>query len=594
MVDVTNTFTQLIDKETYPFLRKYTHPVKTPSRPIIGRDRQMHEILATFASPELSNVLLLAEGGGGKTALVQGLMEKDHKRIYLEVQLSKMIADAENPDDIAEWLRQTANEASSYRKTHTQEVVLFIDEFHQIAKLSQAAVEVLKPILADSGTRGIRFIAATTNREFRDHLIANQPLVERLKRIALPQPNEDVTIKILRDFADRYHVGNLFPDDSIFHMIYSYTNRYVPSQIQPRKSIRVLDSMIGYYREDGSPMNKELIGRVLYDQEGVSIAFKADADRIEQHLNKHVIQQQLASSAIAHRLQICIADLNDKSKPMASMLFTGSTGVGKTETAKQMAKLLLGDTQNLIRFDMTEYAEESSVERFRTELTAQIWAHPTCILLLDEIEKSCAPVTRILLQVLDDGRMQDANNRTVSFINSYIVMTSNAANEIYKTIGQYQPDKDNPRRFLQQYEGVIRQSISEATDDNKFPPELLGRIDTIVPFRPLDEDTLKTITKMHLKMLYDNLRNKHGVICEFDPKIIEYLVENEIDLTDSNSGGARSLVHKLETDITTPIAQFINKYPNVKHITAKVEGTMASEDEHILQNTSVVKVYQVG
>src|SRR5699024_2953302 len=153
MVDTTSTFHKDINAQDYPYLSKYTHPVKRATRDIIGRDKQMREIQAAFERPELSNVILLAEGGGGKTALVQGLMVKDKKRIYLEVQLSKMIADAgTTPDQIAEWLRSMFNEAANYGKVNNHEVVLFIDEFHQIVQLSAAAVEVLKPLLADSGT----------------------------------------------------------------------------------------------------------------------------------------------------------------------------------------------------------------------------------------------------------------------------------------------------------------------------------------------------------------------------------------------------------------------------------------------------------
>ena len=592
MVNIAKDFKSIITNKDYPYLNQYTHPVKEAKREIIGRDKQMREIMAAFERPELSNVILLANGGGGKTALVQGLMLKDKKRIYLEVQLSRMISDAkDHPDSIAEWLRTMFNEAAKFGKMQHHEIVLFIDEFHQIVQISPAAVEVMKPLLADSGTRGIRVIAATTYDEWRKYISSNQPLVERLQRIQLPQPGKEVIVSILRNMAKTYKVDQFFPNDNLFDLIYEYTNRYIPSQIQPRKSILVLDAMIGYHRALNKPINKDLLGQVLYDQQGINIAFTADATKIESTLNAHVISQDIATSAIAHRLQICIADLNDKTKPMSSMLFTGHTGVGKTETVKQLAKLLFNDTQQLIRFDMTEYSEADSVDRFRVELTNRVWAHPYCILLLDEIEKASSTVTRLLLQVLDDGRLSDQNNRTVSFVNTYIIMTSNAASEIYNIIGKYQSgSKESPRMFMQRHESEIRSSIQTTTGANKFPPELLGRIDTIVPFRPLTRETYLTIAQMKLNKLQKEVALKHNTKCTFSNKILTYLIDNELDLYNSDAGGARSLVHIIETNVTTNIAEFINTYPQYHNLYVTVEGTMASEDRGQFVNRAFVTV----
>lgn len=593
MVDTSSDFAKIINEHEYPFLNKYTHPVKRANRPILGREKQMREIMASFARPELSNVLLLAAAGGGKTALVQGLMVKDEKRIYLEVQLSKMIADAKNPDDIAEWLRNMFGEAAHYGKVSSHEVVLFIDEFHQIVQVSAAAVEVMKPLLADSGTRGIRVIAATTFDEFQKYISSNLPLVERFQRIQLPQPGKDVVVSILSSFAKRYLAKDDLPSENMYKLIYEYTNRYIPSQIQPRKSILVIDAMIGYHLAFDKPMDKDLLAQVLYDQQGVNVAFRADATKIVKELNAHVLEQTIATTAISRRLQICIADLNDKTKPMASMLFTGSTGVGKTEMAKQMTRLLFNDSQQLIRFDMTEYSNANTLDRFRNEITSQVWAHPYCILLLDEIEKASSAVTRLLLQVLDDGRLSDRNNRTVSFINCYIIMTTNAASEIYKTVQNYQDTVKNDKQFLDKYEDLIRQSIQQTTSNNKFPPELLGRIDTIVPFKPLNKQTMMRITQIHLADLSREVALKHNVKCLISKKVIQYLVGDTINTHDSNAGGARSVMHKLETEVTTPIATFVNSHPEIRTIYVSVEGDMRSTDIHRLISAAQVKVSAV-
>lgn len=950
-------------QKEYPFLHQYTSPVKPMERELVGRKDEMRRLMAAMRRPELCNVILLAEAGAGKTALVQGTMAKDVNRMYLEVDLSKMIADLKNENEMADKLKQLFNETQVYGQKQGRELVLFMDEFHQIVQLSSAAVEVLKPLLADSGTRGIRVIAATTYIEFRKWIAPNQPLVERLQRINIAQPDKKMTVAILRNFAKRYGVEDQFYNDHMFELIYDYTNRYIPANSQPRKSILILDSMIGWYRAEGRKLDKKLLGDVIYETEGVNVAFKVDATSIKSELDAHVLSQKYATSAIAQRLQLCVADLNDKSKPMSSFLFTGSTGVGKlvadyepvpvftehgpflkphgelqvgdfvfdrtgkptkiigtfphknvemyrvtlsdgrtldvgdehlwsvysskqkskhdkgmnvpltvmttkelfdkgvvrtykkdtrkhlkwfipmngavewpandlkvhpyvlgaligdgcltskplnmssddkfvvekvgkligakscvknkdnytwsfelpekqgnrkyfytdellsdypltitysskrqipadyvfasieqrwslihglfdtdgsvsnddrirvtystfsetlafdiqkilyslgvsstislnkrvrkdelgnvrnmneytlhvkasdetklkmftlpqkletihrnmrhdkqriekfdfvgiadiqkigvqdaqciyvdndehlyqagmfvvthnTEMTKQLAQILFADDRSLIRFDMTEYALPESLERFRRELTAKVWEHPYSIVLLDEIEKACAPVTRILLQVLDDGRLMDENSREVTFTNAYIVITTNSGSEIYKNIAQYQADDEGSGAFVKKYDKLIRQSISSTNGDNKFPPELLGRIDSIVPFQPLSEETMKKIVMMKLSKLRDLIREKHNIQIIFSKDIIDYLVEDNMD-TDSDSGGARKVMSKLESEVTTSVARFINTYPEVNKLKVCVEGELASRNKTKLESDAYIKI----
>lgn len=526
------------------------------------------------------------------TALVQGSMLIDKERLYLEVNLSKMISDLKNPNEIADRLKSLFYDVESYVKETKHEIVLFIDEFHQIVQLSDAAVEVLKPLLADSGTRGIKVVAATTYDEFRKYISENQPLVERLQRMNVRQPDREITIEILKGMTATYGYSDLFYDDSIYEMIYEYTQRYIPSSSQPRKSIKVLDSMIGWHKFDGRPIDLSLLADVIYQSEGVNVTFRVDANIIKKTLDKYVFAQDFATTAIEQRLNICVADLNNKDKPMSSFLFTGSTGVGKTEVTKQLSKILFNDTRNLIRFDMTEYANEDSLERFRTELTARVWERPYSIILLDEIEKACSPVTRILLQVLDDGRLSDINGREVSFINSYIVLTTNAGSEIYETIAKYNSDDDGSGEQLQKYNKVIRRSLVATVGENKFPPELLGRIDTIVPFQPLSEATMERIVKNKLLKLAQEVAVKHHIKVDFDKKVVQYLVLDKLD-TDASSGGARAVVAKLEAEVTTAVSKFINKYPNVNHIKVKVSGDMASDNKLMLESQASIEVVAI-
>lgn len=581
--------TDVLDFSDYPFLNKYTTPVKKAEREIVGRDKEMQAILAAFQRPELCNVILLAPAGTGKTALVQGTMLHDKNRIYLEVDLSKMIADLKDPNEMADRLKQLFSEVGKWTKSNEQDIVLFMDEFHQVVQLSDAAVEALKPLLADSGTRGIRVIAATTYEEFRKYISPNQPLVERLQRISLKEPGEEMTVQILRGMAKRYGVENQFYDDSVFKLIYEYTNRYIPANSQPRKSILMLDSMVGWHRFNGRKMDAHLLADVLSEQEGVNVAFKVDATKIKQELDKHVLAQQYATLAIEQRLQICVADLNNKTKPMSTLLFTGSTGVGKTEMTKQLAKILFDDQRALLRFDMTEYANPDSLERFRDSLTTRVWEHPYSIILLDEIEKACSAVTRLLLQVLDDGRLSDRNGRETSFINSYIVLTTNAGHEIYKNIAQYNADDEGSGKELKKYDALIRRSLTGTTGDNRFPPELLGRVDAIIPFQPLSVETQKKIVRMKLSSLRDEILRKYGATLKVDTSVIDYLVLDNMN-TDSDDGGARRIMSKLESELTTEVARYINRHPGLAVIIVKVEGETAYENKDRLESQARIVV----
>ena len=577
----------------YEFLKKYTAPLKRPERNIIGRDEEMRRLMAAMLRPELSNVILLGEAGSGKTALVQGTMMKDKDRLYLEVDLSKMIADLSDTGQMAERLKRLFDEVQLYCAEQKKEVILFMDEFHQIVQLSAAAVEALKPLLADSGTRGVRVIAATTYTEFRQYISPNQPLVERLQRINIKQPDKKMTVKILKDMAERYGVADQMYNDSLYEMIYDYTNRYIPANSQPRKSILVLDSMVGWWLLEHRRLSRRLLADVIYESEGVNVAFRVDASKIKSELDKHVFAQSFATSMIEKRLQICVADLNDKTKPMSTMLFAGSTGTGKTELTKQLARILFNDSRNLIRMDMTEYANADSLERFRSELTARVWERPYSIILLDEIEKACAPVTRILLQVLDDGRLSDNNNREVSFINSYVIMTTNAGSEIYRNISQYAVDDEGSGREMKKYDKLIRDSISSTSGDNRFPPELLGRIDTIVPFQPLSEKTQQTIIINKLKNLRQEIMSKHNIDLLVSGRVVDYITKDNLD-TDSQSGGARAAVSKLESDVVTEIAKFINQHEGVNRIRVDVEGEMAWQHKDKLVSDARIVVSQTS
>ena len=579
--------------EKYATLAEFSHPFVAGEREIIGREYEVSQLMAAMSRPELCNAMLLAPAGAGKTALVQAAMLADTERAYMEVDLAKMIADLTSPDEMASILKRLFDDAETYSRDEHQELVLFIDEFHQVVQLSAAAVEALKPVLAASGTRGIRVIAATTYDEFHEHVRPNQALVERLQRINVKPPDKATTVTILRGMAERYEVGDQFYDNHMFESIYELTNRYMPAQVQPRKSILVLDAMVGWHRFTGRPMDRPLLADVLMESTNVNVAFRVDAVNIKEQLDRKVYSQDYATRMIEKRLQLCVADLNDKTRPMSSFLMTGSTGVGKTELTKQLAKLLFGNDQgHLIRFDMSEFALDESLDLFRSEITRRVWDMGHAVLLLDEVEKASQLVIRMLLQVLDDGRLSDDNGRQVSFLNTYIVMTTNAGAEIYKTIAEYNADDTGSGKDLVMKMKEIRKSLTQ-TMDGRFPPELLGRIDVVVPFQPLSRETLRKIVVTKLYEMVQEVLSKHGVRVQVSKRVLTYLIDDKAD-TSSDAGGARIAIGKMTDEITTEIAAYVNAHPEDRLIYVEIIGDMWTEDKELLLSDSYVEVGPVS
>lgn len=568
-------------------------------RSLDATDDMIAEVIETDREVEMTCIMVdsethLYQVGRGhvvthNTVLVQSCMQDDPDRIYLEVDMAKMIEGLSNSEEMAARLKVLFGEAESLSQSKDQEVVLFIDEFHQVVRSSATAVEALKPLLANLGDTGVKVIGATTYDEFNTYIASNLPLVERFARINIPQTNREVTIEIIKGMAEKYDVADGIFDDSLYEQIFDYTDRYVPASVQPRKSIRVLDAMIGRHRSQGELMDKALLATVLKDDLGIEVEIDVNASEIKFELDRRVFSQDFATTSIARRLQLCVAGLNDPSKPMSSLLFTGATGTGKTEVTKQLAKILFGDDQrHLIRFDMSEWGRDDSVDLFREELSRQVWATSHCVLLFDEIEKASPLVVRLLLQVLDDGRLSDKDGRQVSFLNTYIVLTTNAGSEIYRTIGEYNADDHGSEASMREYEKVIEESI-KSTDGGKFPPELLGRIDAIVPFQPLSRPTLRKIMMKKLSALKADVKRKHGIDLTIDKRVVDFLVEDE-SRSDSDAGGARDMVRRMQRYLSTEVAAFINEHPEERVIAAKIDGTLRSEDVTILKSDARVVV----
>lgn len=568
------------------------------TRRALGRESYVRTVLANLDRPELPNVLLIADAGTGKTALVREVARNDATRVYLNVDLVKMTSSDKNINGTVEMavrFKRLFDEVIRFQKISKKRLVLFMDEFHLIAKVSPAGLQALKPLLAESGRYNVRFIAATTFEEFDKYIRPDEALTERLQRINLEPPSDKVVIQILKNFI-KFHNPEIHIHEELYEEIVKITNKYIPAEQQPRKSIKVLDAMVGWHKQYNLKFDKDLLAKVMKDSVGVDLDWKVNVEHLLSYLNNRVKDQKLASTAIADRLYMSVSGLNDPSRPQASFLFTGSTGVGKTEMAKALTQSLMGDENKMIRFDMSEYSDPSTVNTFREQLATYIWEHPSSVVLLDEIEKSHRNVTRLLLQVLDDARLSDRHGRQVSFKDAYIILTTNVGQEVYK---QFQKDNNIQVEKLDAKDARLVESLKDYTKlirrsllaDTAFPTELINRLDAVVPFAPLQRSTYIKIAKMRLTEFKEQLYDRHSVVLHIDQDVLSYLVDEHLD-TSTDSGGGRGIKRKIDTDIIARVARLLAFHPEVTDVAVSIEGQFAHTNKFDRIGSAKVKVSQ--
>ena len=566
-------------------LSKYTSIIIGGKRPILGRDKSVDMTLTTFERAEKCNALFLSEAGSGKTALANELARVDTNRVYLEVDFARLVVDLKDASDLSGALKQMADEIEDAMNELRVSMVLFFDEYHQLAKISELALDGLKPILEKSGSRGIRVICATTYEEFDKYLAENQALTERFQTIKLEQLTTDVIIQIIQGFASDYMD---LPYDLAKYIV-EITDKYFPERSQPRKSKDVVDAMIGKITYAGKSVSKELVHEVLRDGYDVELDTTVNPFEIANILNQQVFDQPNATQIVEDNLQSQFAGFERKDKPKASWLFCGKPAVGKTELAKCVANLMVRGSNNFIRMDMSDYSHPDSVATFKNELTRKVWERPFSVVLLDEVEKATRGATLLLLQVLDEGYLTNRFNRRVSFRNAYVILTTNAGSELFNTIGDYFNDGDGDlSKDRSTILPVLKRALSSSGGDEiKFPPELLSRVDAIIPFAPLSLGTQKKIVSSALDKLAEETKRVSNTSIVFTNKedLIDFITIDLVSKNVETLGGAREVKGIVSSLVQTEIAKAVNRNPNRDTLYVSVENMANS----FARNSSILK-----
>jgi len=534
--------------------------------PLIGREAEVDRTIQILCRRQKNNPLLVGDPGVGKTAIAEGLARKIINNEVPEVlrdctifslDMGSLIAGTRYRGDFEERLKNVLREIEQFKGA-----ILFIDEIHTVIGAGATsggamdASNLLKPAL-QSGS--LRCVGSTTYKEFRQHFEKDRALARRFQKIDVAEPSVADAVKILKGlkpYFEEYHKVK-YTNEAVKAAV-ELAAKYINDRKLPDKAIDVIDETGASQMLLPEGKRKKVIDVPEIEDVISKMArippktvSKNDAESLrdlELNLSHVVFGQNDAIKALSAAIKMARAGLRDPEKPIGCYLFSGPTGVGKTEVARQLSKVL---GVELLRFDMSEYMERHSVSRLIGAppgyvgydqgglLTDGVDQHPHCVLLLDEIEKAHPDLFNVLLQVMDHGKLTDHNGKKVDFRNVVLIMTTNA--------GAADAAKESIGFGRGKREGEDSEAIKKL-----FTPEFRNRLDSVVPFRALGPEVVERVVEKFVLQLEAQLGDRN-VTFELAPEATRWLAERGYD----EAFGARPLARLIQESIKKPLADEI-------------------------------------
>jgi ATP-dependent Clp protease ATP-binding subunit ClpA len=530
---------------------------------LVGREAEIERTIQILCRRAKNNPLFVGDPGVGKTAIAEGLALRIVKGEVPEVlkdaviyalDMGALLAGTRYRGDFEERLKAVLAELEADARS-----VLFIDEIHTVIGAgatsggSLDASNLLKPALA-GGT--LRCIGSTTYKEFRNYFEKDRALVRRFQKIDINEPSEDETVKILHGLKSSFESHHQVRyTGAALKAAVELSTRYIHDRKLPDKAIDVIDEVGAAQMLRPVHLRRKTIGVKEVEEivakmarvpiKSVNARDKEVLRHLEDELKTGVFGQEEAITALASAIKLSRAGLREPQKPIGCYLFSGPTGVGKTEVARQLGKVM---GIELVRFDMSEYMERHAVSRLIGAppgyvgfdqgglLTDAIDQHPHAVLLLDEIEKAHPDVYNILLQIMDYGKLTDNNGKTVDFRNVILIMTTNAG----------AADMSRPAMGFgrEKREGEDTEAIKRL-----FTPEFRNRLDAVIPFRSLSPEIIASVVEKFVAELAAQLADRR-VHIEVDEEARAWLAERGYDPLN----GARPLARVIQEHIKRPLA----------------------------------------
>ncbi len=593
--------------------------------PVIGRDKEIEMVIGVLSRKNKNNPALIGEPGVGKTAIAEGLAQRmamgnvppqlKNKKL-VSLNMADMVAGTKYRGEFEERLRDVLSEIR-----RSGDVILFVDEMHTIVGAGAAegaidAANILKPAL---GRGEIQMLGATTLEEYRKNIEKDPALERRFRPIKVAEPDREATLAILRGLKpglERHHHMRI--TEEALQEAVRLSVRYLPDLYLPDKAIDLLDEGAAGARLEESHRGKrqhleqelhEAVRESRYERAaelrdkmqrsksaeghrqravtGMDVAHAVSARTgipvgrltaderkrllgLEEVLSARVMGQPEAVKAVAEAVRRGYSGVRDENRPIASLMFTGPTGVGKTELCRVLAEEIYGSREAMIRLDMTEYMEKQSVSRLigappgyvgyeeGGKLTEAVRRRPYCLVLLDELEKAHRDVAGILLQIMEEGELTDSTGRRVSFKNAIVVMTSNIGGERRSDGLGFRP--------------VGRAGETDTALRQTFTPEFLGRLDKVICFEPLSNAALTAIAGKYIQALVSRMENM-GIQLQL-PDVLAGNLSGRC----TKKEGARDLRRLVQEEIEGPLASFLLKTPRQP---TKIRGTYKDGTLHL-------------